>query len=106
SAVRYQLRTAGDTVDFADLSFASTVERNAAGNIEKIRYSSALPGSGARVMIDYSFVPNSHLVHVNGRLEGISGKSYLIVQLPSGLRSGEADSVEDQRHFAIAYRRT
>ncbi len=106
SLVRYHLVMAGDTVSLAELTFTTSVDRSPAGGIDRVHYSTTLPGSNVRVLLDYSFTPNRYLVRLNGRIEGISDKAYLLVQFPSGLHSGEADPVEDERHFAVAYRST
>ena len=103
--VRYHLVTPGDTVSLTNLTFSSTIDRNNTGGIDRVHYVATIPESSVRVVLEYSFVPNSYLVRVNGRVEGITGKTYLIAELPSGLRSGEADPVEDQRHYAVAFRR-
>jgi YidC/Oxa1 family membrane protein insertase len=102
--VRYHIVTAGDTTSLSDLTFASEVVRNSGGAVDRIRYTSSLPNS-VRVTLDYTVVPNSYMVRLSGRLEGLTGKTFLVSEFPSGFRSGEADTLEDERHFAIAYKR-
>lgn len=119
--LRYHLFVAGDTIPLSDLPFSTEVVRRPDGTIERIRYTTVVPGlapgratatdpgsevtAGARLSLEYSFAPNSYLLRVDGRLEGAPAPSYLIVQLPSGLRSGEANPDEDQTHYAVAYKR-
>ena len=56
----------------------------------------------ANVEITYAFQPDSFLVRVGGRVTGISSPAFLRITLPSGLRSSEADTTEDQTHLAVA----
>jgi YidC/Oxa1 family membrane protein insertase len=54
-------------------------------------------------MITYTFSPDSYLVRVRGsvRSGGGSGSTRaLLVSLPTGFRSTEADSAEDERHLS------
>jgi YidC/Oxa1 family membrane protein insertase len=54
--------------------------------------------------IAYTFVPDSYVVRVSGTLTGTSGPAALLIDLPRGIRSEEADTVEDQRQLAYAYK--
>ena len=58
----------------------------------------------AELAITYTFVPDSYVVRVRGTLTGISGNAGLLIDLPHGIRSEEADTVEDQRHLSYAYK--
>jgi len=49
----------------------------------------------------YTFAPDSYIVRIAGRVNVVGGgKSNLLLRLSDGLRSGEADSVDDQHHLA------
>ena len=54
------------------------------------------------VEVSYTFQPDSFLVRIGGRVTGLSAPSFLRVTLPTGLRSSEADTTEDQQHLAVA----
>ena len=58
----------------------------------------------ATVGISYTVVPDSYVVRVSGTVQGGASPSGLLIDLPRGLRSEEADSVEDQRQLAYAYK--
>jgi YidC/Oxa1 family membrane protein insertase len=51
-------------------------------------------------------MPDNYVIDVRGAVEGLADSTYLIIDLPQGLRSEEADSVEDQRQLAFAYKPT
>ena len=55
-------------------------------------------------MITYTFSPDSYLVRVRGSVRSAGGSGAtraLLVSLPSGFRSTEADSAEDERHSVV-----
>ncbi len=57
---------------------------------------------GARVTLAYRFFPGEYVFEVRGRLEGFgSSGSTLLVGLGEGIRSVEADSIDDFRHYAV-----
>ena len=72
---------------------------------------------GVPVTVRWSFAPDTHHVHVRGGDEPVGylthvdvsapslrGSAYLLVDLPTGFRSSESDSVDDFRHLAYAYK--
>jgi YidC/Oxa1 family membrane protein insertase len=62
--------------------------------------------SGAdSLTLRYRVVPDSFLVYVSGTVSGRLAQegNYLLLDLPTSLRSYEADSIDDQRHLAFAY---
>jgi YidC/Oxa1 family membrane protein insertase len=62
---------------------------------------------GVGVTISYTFAPDSYLVRVGGEVQGgASDNRYLILTLPRGLRTGEADSLDDQRNLAYVLKPT
>jgi YidC/Oxa1 family membrane protein insertase len=73
------------------------------GGSTVLEYQAAVAGS--QVAIRYAFPADSYLVHVSGQVTGAAGAaqtSYLMIDMPDGLHSQEADSVDDQRHLAFA----
>jgi YidC/Oxa1 family membrane protein insertase len=105
--VAYQLVAGRDTVRLDTVAFERAVPRPAVavarGAVPPVAYAATLPGGG-RVAITYTFAPDSYLVRVRGDVEGVAQPAYLLVDLPSGLRSSEADTVDDQRHLAYAFK--
>lgn len=63
------------------------------------------PG-GYHVAVTYTFSPDSYVVRVRGTVTapGDSGARTLLIRLPDGLRSSEADSLDDQRQLAYVVR--
>lgn len=56
----------------------------------------------ARMAVEYRFFPNEYRFAVTGRLEGFGpGGATLLLGLGDGLRSVEADTTDDFRHFAV-----
>ena len=101
--VRYRLTNGRDTVALASVPFAATHEANPASPGVSYQAQTAL---GA-FTLHYTVKPdsaNSYLVHVDTRLEGATAGTQLLVDLPRRIRSEEADSVDDTRHLAYAYK--
>lgn len=53
------------------------------------------------VSIEYSFRPDSYRVNIATHVDGMDG-GFVLVDLPPGFHSSEADSVEDANHLAYA----
>ena len=94
----YAIATPADTISLATTPF--TTNKLGDGAVE---YSAAT--SAGQVTVRYAIVPDSYVVRVAGTLQGAPAGSSLLVTLPQGLRSSEADTLEDVRHLAIAYKR-
>src|SRR5882672_3125520 len=61
--------------------------------------------SGARVTLEYRFVPDEYHFDVHGSVIGLGGSgAVLVIGLSDGLRSVEADSLDDYRHYALVTR--
>jgi len=98
----YQLATPRDTVRLDALAF--TPQRpTTPGNTSVVEYSA--PSSVGDVTIRYALEPGSYVTHVMGSVKGAPPGTSLLVTLPQGLRSAEADTSDDVNHLAIAYKR-
>jgi YidC/Oxa1 family membrane protein insertase len=97
----YRLATPGDTISLAVLPF--TVKQSAPSGTGAVEFSA--PSSVGNVTLRYSPVPNSYITHVTGTVTGAPDSTALLVMLPQGLRSAEADTSDDMNHLAIAYKR-
>jgi YidC/Oxa1 family membrane protein insertase len=94
--LRYRLALERDTIVLDDVSFQ--MERTE----KSLTYEATI--RDAQLAISYTFVPDSYLVRVDGTISGIDGPSAVVIDLPRGIRSEEADTVEDQQHLAYAYK--
>jgi YidC/Oxa1 family membrane protein insertase len=99
--VGYRLVIPGDTIELAQVPFALT--RSGTDASPRLEYRATLPNAIA-VAIAYTFAPDSYVVRVEGRVENAPTPSFLLAELPRALASSEADTLEDSRHFAIAYK--
>jgi YidC/Oxa1 family membrane protein insertase len=91
-----------DTLDLDRTVFSVDSSTRGEGGLPVLTFRGALGGDTA--MITYTFSPDSYLVRVHGTVRSAgaaSGSSRaLLVSLPSGFRSTEADSAEDERHLS------
>ena len=98
--LRYGLVVPGDTVALDRVPFTVQQSTTPTG-ATVLDYAASL--SEANVRIRYTFVPDSYVERVQTTATPTGTvPAYLLVSLPSGLQSAEADSVEDQRHYAYA----
>ena len=92
----YRLFLASDTIDLNRVLFQVDSSRS---NV--LTY--AANTHGAQVVIRYAFAPDSYVVRVSGEVhQGTSNAGYIGIHMPTGLRSAEADSLDDQQHLAYA----
>ncbi len=96
----FRLVMPGDTVSFNKETFRTT--RTEENGRAVVRYDAMI---GARaVAITYSFLPDSYRVNVSAVVQGAPANSFLLIDMPPGFRSSEADTSEDQSHLAYAYK--
>lgn len=97
--IEYRLLVGGrDTVPLDRMPFSvdSSALTESRGSLT-FRTSAA----GSNVAITYTFSPDSYLVHVRGTVQGGTAQNRrLLITLLNGLHSEEADTLDDQRHFA------
>ncbi|HET6680199.1 MAG TPA: membrane protein insertase YidC [Gemmatimonadaceae bacterium] len=99
--IGFQLVVPGDTIDLRRAVFAVD--------------SAALPGGGTQldftttvadrgVSIRYAISDTSYVMNVSGSVSGAGegGAAWMMIDLPHGFASAEADSLEDQRHLSYA----
>ena len=99
--ISYRVAVPGDTVSFANTPF--TVSRSTGSDGAPVLDYRAMR-DGIELAIRYAFVPDSYLVRVTVTAAGAPARSFLMVGLPSGIRSAESDTLEDQTHLAYAYK--
>ena len=95
-----------DTVALADWSFTpSEREVRAAGDSATLTL--AAQRGAARVEVRYTFRPDDYRFAVRGHVTGLGpAGAVLVVSLGDGLRSVEADTVDDRRHYAVVTKAT
>ena len=94
--LRYRLALGSDTVVLDTVTFRGEQVG------QTVNYTAQV--GTANVGIRYMVVPDSYVVRVSGTVQGGATPAALLIDLPRGLRSEEADSVEDQRQLAYAYK--
>jgi YidC/Oxa1 family membrane protein insertase len=97
----WRLVVPGDTVRFDRVVFATT--RSVENGRTTLRYDATV--ANRAVAITYSFLPDSYRVNVAAQISGSTENAYLLVDMPPGFRSSEADSTEDRTHLSYAYKR-
>jgi YidC/Oxa1 family membrane protein insertase len=60
--------------------------------------------NGVGIVISYDVIPDRYVVKVNGKLEGATGSSYLLIDLPSSLPVTEADTLGDLRTLSYSFK--
>lgn len=101
-----RLVAGGDTIDLGTWRFQPSA-RQVVVSSDSARLTLATERQGARVTLDYTFVPDDYRVRVIGRVSGLGpAGAVLVVGLGDGLRSVEADSADDARHFAVVTKAT
>jgi len=100
-ALAPRLVAGADTISLGDWRFQSSAHELAVGG-DSARLTLSAERQGARVTLEYTFVPDDYRVQVAGRVSGLGpAGAMLVVGLGDGLRSVEADSADDFRHFAV-----
>src|SRR5205823_4041767 len=93
-----------DTVSLAEWSFTPSVRvvRVPKTGTEGIPLTFTAERGGARVTLDYVFRPGEYEFEVRGKVTGLGPQgAVLLVGLGDGLRSVEADSMDDFHHFGV-----
>ena len=87
----------GDTVRLDQTVFHTT--RSVANGNAVVHYDATI--NAQPVSIEYSFRPDSYRVNITTKVEGATG-GFMLMDLPPGFHSSEADTVEDANHLAYA----
>jgi YidC/Oxa1 family membrane protein insertase len=105
-ALATRLVAGGDTVALSDWVFVPSVPALSVDR-EHTRLSFSAERQGAHVTLEYAFDPDGYRFEANGRVTGLGPTgAVLAVGLGEGLRSVEADSTDDYRHFAVVTKAT
>jgi len=94
--ISYRLFLPGDTIDLNHVQFE--VDQSHPNGLS---YQTSI--GGASIVIRYTFAPDSYLVRVSGEVHHPNANSgFIALEMPTSLRSAEADSLDDQQHLAYA----
>jgi YidC/Oxa1 family membrane protein insertase len=101
-----RLVAGGDTVALSDWLFTPSAPALRV-DPEHTRLTFSADRQGARVTLEYVFDPAGYRFEAIGRVSGLGPTgAVLVVGLGEGLRSVEADSTDDSRHFAVVTKAT
>ena len=94
--IAYRLFLPGDTIDLGQVAFQVDTSRP-----NSLMYQAST--NGAVIAIRYTFAPDSYLVRVSGEVHHPNADNgFIALEMPTSLRSAEADSLDDQQHLAYA----
>jgi YidC/Oxa1 family membrane protein insertase len=94
--IAYRLFLPGDTIDLGQVAFQVDTSRS-----NSLTYQAST--DGAVIAIRYTFAPDSYLVRVSGEVHHPNADNgFIALEMPTSLRSAEADSLDDQQHLAYA----
>jgi len=99
--VGYRIAVGGDTIALARTPLSLQRTTTPAG-APVLNYSGN--SAGHNVRLTYTFVPDSFLVRVVAAVTGAPAKSTLLIDLPRGLQSNEADTLDDINHLGVSFR--
>jgi YidC/Oxa1 family membrane protein insertase len=99
--VGYRFVVGTDTIDLDRTTLAVQRTTTPAG-APVLHYTTS--AAGHDVQLSYTFVPDSFLVRVAAAVRGAPAKSMLLIDLPRGLQSNEADTLDDIHHLGVSYR--
>jgi YidC/Oxa1 family membrane protein insertase len=101
SLIRYSLVLQGDTIPLERTAFQAIESTNAAGG-KVVTYRAAV--NGVPVAISYDVSPDKYVVKVNGRVSAGAARSFLLIDMPSGLPITEADTLGDLRTRSYSFK--
>jgi YidC/Oxa1 family membrane protein insertase len=92
--LRYRLALGPDTIDLNTIRFT----------VQQSDQSATFTSTSPAITISYQVAPDGFRTSVIGSVVGAPAGSALLIDLPTGLQSAEADTLDDQRHLAYGYR--
>jgi YidC/Oxa1 family membrane protein insertase len=101
--LQYSVVTNGDTTAFSRAEFST--QHSATGAEPSVEYRAMQRGVGLTIR----YAPgrseqDAYIIHTQATLSGTTGKSFLLITLPRGFVSQEADPAEDATHLAYAFK--
>jgi YidC/Oxa1 family membrane protein insertase len=99
--IGYRFAVGADTIDLDQTPLAVQRSTTPAG-APVLTYAGS--GAGHAVRLSYTFVPDSFLIRVSAAVSGAPAKSTLLIDMPRGLQSNEADTLDDIHHLGVSFR--
>ena len=99
--LRYSLVFNRDTIALAKIPF----QLKSSGNTRSdkiVTYQATV--NGIRITISYDIVPDRYVLRITGKIDGVAGQAYLLVDLPSTLPVTERDSLSDLRTLSYSFK--
>jgi YidC/Oxa1 family membrane protein insertase len=103
--LRFALVAGGDTVPLSQMPFAVDSAPGTAAGRAPLTFRAPI-GPASEAVIQYAFTPNDYLLKVSGQVTGAAPGAKLLVTMPTGMRSEEADTLDDIRHLAYVVKPT
>jgi len=97
----YRFAVGGDTIAL-DRTPLSTQRSTAPSGAPVLAYTGSAAGHDVRLA--YAFVPDSFLIRVSAAVSGAPASGTLLIDLPRGLQSNEADTLDDINHLGVSFR--
>lgn len=101
SLIQYSLVVQGDTIPLNKTPFQVSEVTNAAG-VKVLTYQAAI--NGIPVSISYAVNPSKYVVGVTGQVKAGANRSFLLIDMPSGLPVTEADTLGDLRTRSYSFK--
>ncbi|MDQ3672872.1 MAG: membrane protein insertase YidC [Gemmatimonadota bacterium] len=101
--LEFRIAAGADTVDLRRMPFS--LARSVDSQRETLTYTASV--ENRQVAITYAIpldTAASYSLQVSGRVVGGEGQAYMLIDLPSSLRSVEQDTVADQQSLAYSYK--
>jgi len=96
--LRFDVITSRDTLRLDRVEFRSVLEQR--GDARGVVFTSADPAIPAT--IEYRTTPTPFLSRMRVSVPGMPGRSFLVIGLPGGFTSQEADTLDDIRHLSYS----
>ncbi|HEX5435662.1 MAG TPA: membrane protein insertase YidC [Gemmatimonadaceae bacterium] len=98
--VAYDLKMGRDTIPLDHVAFTVDSAATTAAGAKTLTFRATVQGKP--IALTYTFSPERYAVQVRGEIQDSAGSGdALLMTLPQGLRSNEADSADDQRQLAF-----
>src|SRR5215203_3053720 len=100
SLLRYALVLNADTISLSGIPFQISESKAPSGH-QLLTYRTAV--QNANIAISYEIVPDKYVLKIAGRVDGVSGQPFLLIQLPSSLPAQETDTLSDLRALSYSF---
>jgi YidC/Oxa1 family membrane protein insertase len=100
----YKLVMPSDTADLSQIAFTLSRSKNSTGQ-DILTYDASVKSLAVSIIYTISQdTVASYTFRVDGHVNGATGQTYLLAELPRALRSAEADTITDHRSLAYSFK--